>query len=164
MGGSGRSPKRAVSPTLRDGIIPVECSVHDGGPDFQHQMSAPRRPAHLLLGMHSPMQQPLHRALGDRRRNWFFASAGCGIVDNDIRLSRNICVEVAQKARHLACGGSDWGSVASFDCGGGLAARGIVPTSQAATSNSAAMNSAWALMSLPLMFRTCPFLIIAIAS
>ena len=38
------------------------------------------------------------------------------------------------------------------------------PTSQAATSNSAAMNSAWALMSLPLMFRTCPFLIIAIAS
>ena len=45
------------------------------------------------------------------------------------------------------------GSVASFDFGDGLAARGIVPTSQAATSNSAAMNSAWALMSLPLMFR-----------
>ena len=37
-------------------------------------------------------------------------------------------------------------------------------TSQAATWNSPAMNSAWALMSLPLMFRTCPFLIIAIAS
>ena len=38
------------------------------------------------------------------------------------------------------------------------------PTSQAATSNSAAMNSAWALMSLPPMFQPCPFLIIAIAS
>jgi hypothetical protein len=29
---------------------------------------------------------------------------------------------------------------------------------------SATMNVAWALVSLPLMFRTCPFLIIAIAS
>ena len=37
-------------------------------------------------------------------------------------------------------------------------------TSQAATWNNPAMNAAWALMSLPLMFRTCPFLIIAIAS
>ena len=37
-------------------------------------------------------------------------------------------------------------------------------TSQAATWNSPAMNSAWALMSLPPMLRTCPFLIIAIAS
>ncbi|WP_216855944.1 hypothetical protein, partial [Acidisphaera sp. S103] len=35
---------------------------------------------------------------------------------------------------------------------------------QAATSNSIAMNRAWALMSLPPMFRTCPFLIIAIVS
>jgi hypothetical protein len=37
-------------------------------------------------------------------------------------------------------------------------------TRQAATSNSEAMNRAWALMSRPPMFRTCPFLIIAIAS
>jgi hypothetical protein len=37
-------------------------------------------------------------------------------------------------------------------------------TSQAATWNSPAMNSAWALMSLPPMLRTWPFLIIAIAS
>jgi len=34
----------------------------------------------------------------------------------------------------------------------------------AATWNSVAMNFAWALMSPPPMFRTCPFLIIAIAS
>jgi hypothetical protein len=105
--GSGRAPKRAASPTLRDGIIPVERTVHDGGPDFQHKISAPRRPAHLLLGTHSPMQQPLHRALCDRRRNWFFASAGCGVVDDDVRLSRNICLEIAQKAPYLACGGSN---------------------------------------------------------
>ena len=68
-------------PMLRDGVIPVERTAHDGGPDFEHQMSAPRRPAHLLLGIHSPMQQPLHRALGDRRRDRFFASAGCGVVN-----------------------------------------------------------------------------------
>ena len=37
-------------------------------------------------------------------------------------------------------------------------------TSQATAWNSPAMNSACALMSLPPMFRTCPFLIIAIAS
>jgi hypothetical protein len=36
--------------------------------------------------------------------------------------------------------------------------RGKWFTSQAATSNSAAMNLAWALMSRPPMFRTCPFL------
>ena len=48
-------------------------------------------------------------------------------------------------------------SVASDPCKGQL-------TSQAATLNSSAMNFAWALMSLPLMLRTCPFLIIAIAS
>ena len=35
---------------------------------------------------------------------------------------------------------------------------------QAAAWNSPAMNSARALMSPPSMFRTCPFLIIAIAS
>jgi hypothetical protein len=34
----------------------------------------------------------------------------------------------------------------------------------ATMSNNVAMNVAWALMSLPPMFRTCPFLIMAIAS
>jgi hypothetical protein len=50
-------------------------------------MCAPRRPAHLLLGIHSPMQQPLYRALGDRRRDWFFASTGGRVVNDDIGLS-----------------------------------------------------------------------------
>jgi hypothetical protein len=34
----------------------------------------------------------------------------------------------------------------------------------AAMSNNAAMNVAWTLMLLPPMFRTCPFLIMAIDS
>jgi Uncharacterized protein conserved in bacteria (DUF2252) len=54
------------------------------------------------------------------------------------------------------------GSVETF-CAIGLLTAGDC-SSQAATSNSVAMNLAWALMSLPPMFRTCPFLIIAIAS
>jgi hypothetical protein len=37
-------------------------------------------------------------------------------------------------------------------------------SSQAATPNSSARKAARALMSLPPIFRTCPFLIIAIAS
>ncbi len=95
VGWSRRSPRRTAGPTLRHGIIPAEGAVDDGGPDFQHQMSAFRRPAHLLLGIHSPMQQPLHRALCDRRRNWFFASAGCRVVDDDVGLSRHISLEMA---------------------------------------------------------------------
>jgi hypothetical protein len=42
--------------------------------------------------------------------------------------------------------------------------RGDHLTCQAATSNIVAMDLPWALMSQPPMFRTCPFLIIAIAS
>ena len=60
-------------------------------------------------------------------------------------------------------GGAE-GSVAIFcvDCEASATER--LRTRQAATSNSEAMNRAWALMSRPPMFRTCPFLIIAIAS
>jgi hypothetical protein len=104
VGGSGNPPKRTAGPTFGHGMVPVERTVHDGGPDFQHQMSASRRPAHLLLGIHSPMQQPLHRALRDRRRNRFFASAGRRVVDDDVGLSGHISLEIAQKARHLARG------------------------------------------------------------
>src|SRR4051812_25001346 len=56
------------------------------------------------------------------------------------------------------------GSVATFGVSHGASARGAQLPSQAASWNSAAMNSACALMSLPPIFRTCPFLIIAIAS
>ena len=106
VGGQAALRNGRRAPTLRDGIIPVERTVHNRGPNFQHQMSAPRRPPHLLLGVHSPMQQPLHRAFGDRRRNWFFASAGCRVVDDNIGLSRHVLLEIAQQARHLAHGSS----------------------------------------------------------
>jgi transposase len=55
------------------------------------------------------------------------------------------------------------GSVATFSIGREWSACGITHL-YAAMSNNVAMNVAWALMSLPPMFRTCPFLIMAIAS
>jgi hypothetical protein len=66
-----RSPKRTPGRTLGDGMVPVERPVHYGGAHLQHQTSTSRRPAHLLLSIHSAVQQPLNRALGDRRRNRF---------------------------------------------------------------------------------------------
>ena len=56
------------------------------------------------------------------------------------------------------------GSVATFSIGRKTSASWDQLPSQAASWNRSAMNAAWALMSLPPMFRTCPFLIIAIAS
>jgi hypothetical protein len=107
LGWSGCSTKRTPGPALGDGVVPVERAVHCRGWDFQHQMSAPRRPSHLLLSIHSAVQQPLHRALGDRRRNRFFASAGCRVVDDEIGLSGYVGLEIAQKTRNLARGRFD---------------------------------------------------------
>ena len=58
-GWSGCSPKRTPGPALGDGVVPLERAVHRGGSYFQHQMSALRGPAHLLLSVHSAVQQPL---------------------------------------------------------------------------------------------------------
>src|SRR4051812_48519772 len=63
-----------------------------------------------------------------------------------------------------ASGGDRGGSVATFGIGRKTSASWDQLPSQAASWNRSAMNAAWALMSLPPMFRTCPFLIIAIAS
>jgi hypothetical protein len=94
-GGLGYSPKWTPGPALSDGVVPVERAVCDRGSYFQHQVGTPRRPAHLLLSVHSAMQQPLHRALGDRRRNRFFASARCRVIDDDIGLSGHVCLQIA---------------------------------------------------------------------
>jgi len=57
------------------------------------------------------------------------------------------------------------GCVAKFGSGGERASNTARPGSHhAAVWNRPAMKPAWALMSRPPMFRTCPFLIIAIAS
>src|SRR3954451_1031009 len=65
---------------------------------------------------------------------------------------------------HLSHGQALNGSVATFGIGRKTSASWDQLPSQAASWNRSAMNAAWALMSLPPMFRTCPFLIIAIAS
>ena len=115
-----RPPKRTAGPALGDGMVPVERSVHDRGSHLQHQMGTPRRPAHLLLSVHSEVQQPLNRALGDRRRDRFLASANCCVIDNDIGLSRYVRLKVAQKTRHLLRDRGKRHAATAFSSAGGI--------------------------------------------
>jgi hypothetical protein len=69
-------------------------------------MRAAWRPPHLLLGVHSTVQQPLHRAFRDRRRDWLLGPPGRRIIDDDIGLTAYIGLEFAEKARHFQRG---WG-------------------------------------------------------
>ena len=69
-------------------------------------MGASWWPAHVLLCVHSPVQQPLHGTFRDRRRNRLVLLSRRGVIDDDIRLSTNICLEIAQQTRHLAGGHS----------------------------------------------------------
>jgi hypothetical protein len=55
LGWSSRSPKRSVGPALGDGMVPAERAVPGRGLCFRHRISAVRRPAHRLLGIHRPM-------------------------------------------------------------------------------------------------------------
>jgi hypothetical protein len=50
------------------------------------------------------MQQPLHGTFRDRRRNRLVLVPCRGVVDDDIGLSTNICLEIAQQTRHLSRG------------------------------------------------------------
>ena len=72
--------------------------------------------------------------------------------------------EIMPGVEHRQHKGLNNGSVATFGIGRKASASWDQLPSQAASWNRSAMNAAWALMSLPPMFRTCPFLIIAIAS
>jgi hypothetical protein len=47
-------------------------------------MSASWRPAHVPLCVHSPVQQPLHGAFRDRRRNRLVLEPRRGVIDDDI--------------------------------------------------------------------------------
>jgi hypothetical protein len=67
-------------------------------------MRAAWRPPHLLLGVHSAVQQPLPRAFRDRRRDWLLASPGRCIIDDDIGLPAYLGLEFAEKARQFQRG------------------------------------------------------------
>ena len=105
-GSSGRAPVWTAGPPFRDSVISAKRPVYDRGPDLQHQMGAPGRPAHVLLCVHSPVQQPLFGTFRDRRRNRLVLVPRRGVVDDDIGLSTNICLEIAHQTRHLAGGHS----------------------------------------------------------
>ena len=92
-------PKWALGPTLGERMVPVECAVHDCGSDLENQMSATWRPTHLLLCVHSPMQQPLHGALSRRRRDWLFAPSCGRVINNNPSLSDNIRLKPSKRSR-----------------------------------------------------------------
>jgi hypothetical protein len=103
IGGAGGSVAvRAFGAPLGGGMIPIERAVHHRGSNLQHQMGAAGRPPHLLAGAHAAMQQPLHRALGGRRRDRLLAASRRCIVDDDLGLSGHIGLETTQHLRHLA--------------------------------------------------------------
>jgi hypothetical protein len=85
-------------------VIALKRPVGGRGPNLQYQMSASRRPAHVLLCVHSPMQQPLHGTFRGRRRDWLVLVPRRGVIDDDIGSSTNICLEIAQQTRHLSRG------------------------------------------------------------
>jgi hypothetical protein len=60
----------------------------------------------VLPCVHSPVQQPLYGTFRDRRRNQLVLAPRRGVIDDDIGLSTNICLEIAQQTRHLAGGHS----------------------------------------------------------
>jgi hypothetical protein len=83
-------------------MIPVERAVHDGGPDFPHQMSAPRTSA--FDAGHS-FADAAAIALGDCRLYRFFTATGCRVVDDHVGFSGHISLDITQEARPLACVG-----------------------------------------------------------
>jgi hypothetical protein len=64
-------------------------------------MRASRRPAHLLVGVHPAVQQPLHRALSGRSRYRFIATPCRRMVDDQIGLPGHVGLETAKHAGHL---------------------------------------------------------------
>ena len=89
--------KRATGPSFGGRVIRVEGPVHDGGSDLEPQMRSSRRPTHLLVGAHPPMQQPVHRALGGRRRYRLTASPGGGIIDDQTGLPGHVSLEANEQ-------------------------------------------------------------------
>jgi hypothetical protein len=85
--------ERTAGAPFCDGVIVLEGTVHYRASNLEHQMRAAWRPAHLLLGVHPAVHQPLHHAFGDRRGDWLLAPSGRGIMNDDIGLPAYISFE-----------------------------------------------------------------------
>jgi hypothetical protein len=93
-----RATKWTVGPPLSGDMIAFESSVHNRGSNFEHQVRSSRRPTHLLLRVHSPMQQPLYRALRDCRGDRFAASpSGTALVQGGRRGGTSLHVQDASR-------------------------------------------------------------------
>ena len=95
------SPKRTTGPPLCPGMIVVEGLVHHRSADLEHQMRASWRPAHLLIGAHPAVQQPLHGTLRRRRRDWLIAVPCLRVVDDQVGLPGNVGLKITQHTGQL---------------------------------------------------------------
>src|SRR5260370_12033581 len=82
-------------------------------------MGSARRPAHLLIGAHSAMEQPLQRALRGRRRYRFLAVPRRRIIDDQCGLPGHVCLQTMKHSSHLARSGG----CLRRRCGGGIEGR-----------------------------------------
>ena len=98
--------KRATGPSFSGRVIRVEGPVDDRGADLEHQMRSSRRPTHLLVGAHPPVQQPLHRTLGGRRRYRLVVSPGGGVIDDQTGLPGYVSLEATKHACQFTRGRS----------------------------------------------------------
>ena len=95
--GSNGSSKRASCPVLSYSVVSLEGAVRYGGPNLQHHMRSPRRPAHLPIRGHPAMKQPLHGAFGRRRRYWLRVVTRRRVVDDQFRLPGHVRLETTQE-------------------------------------------------------------------
>ena len=86
-GPSCRPSEWSASVWLGGGVVRGQRAVHRGGAYLQHPVGAARRPAHLLVGAHAPVQQALNRAFGRRRGDGLAPVQGGGVVDDQVGLS-----------------------------------------------------------------------------
>ncbi len=86
---------------------PSTDTVLDRCSGLEHQVRAPRRPAHLLVGAHPAVQLPLHRALRGRRRDRLVAPSSSRIADDQAGVPQHVRPKAAKQRRQPArrCGG-----------------------------------------------------------
>ena len=95
-----RTTSQAARRLAESDTVTFECSVHNGSANLEHEVCSSRRPAHLLFCRHSPVQQPMDRAFGWRRRDWLARTLCGGVIDDRGELPGDVSLQVAQDIGH----------------------------------------------------------------
>jgi hypothetical protein len=77
-------------------VVAIEGVVQNGGAHLEHEVGASRRPPHLLLGVHPPVQKALDHPFARCARERLRRSQRGRVVDDRDRLARDMDLEIAQ--------------------------------------------------------------------